>query len=90
MSEKMTTKPLFLYIKGTQGIPVKKIEEAGFVCIPVEGFDSYEIVEPRLQGQSGMLAQCAYETLMKEAYPNKDKFAHRVLGKLAKQVPVPE
>ena len=90
MSGKAATKPLFLYIKGTQGIPVKKIEEAGYVCVPVEDFDSYEIIESRLQGNSGMLAQCAYETLMKEAYPTKDKFGQRVLKKLAADAPIPK
>jgi len=40
------TKPLFLYIKGTPNVPVKKIEEARYVCVPVADFDSYMIVCP--------------------------------------------
>ena len=83
MSDESITKPLFVYLKGTKNLPVKKIEEAGYVCVPVDSFDSYDIVEPLIQGVHGIVTQCAYETLMRDAYPNKEKFGNRVLKALA-------
>lgn len=80
------TKPLFVYLRGTnKGLPLKELREAGYVPVPVDDLDSYQIVDPVFTADTDLLKQAAYDTLMNESYPSKEKFAQRVLKKLTEQ-----
>jgi len=82
MTDETITKPLFVYLKGSKNVPVKKIEAAGYVCVPVDSLDSFEIITPVAAGVHGIVTQCAYETLM-GSFPTKEKFGNKVLKALA-------
>ena len=78
------TKPLFVYLKGMR-VPLKELRDAGYVPLAVDDLDGYRIIGPMFQVDSDLLKQCAYETLMSDDFPSKEKFAKRVLRVLVKQ-----